>query len=144
MRSNQNQNSLHDNQMNNIGPVSQMGQMVSGMASMNLMSGAPQGPDLRNQKTVYNTKFGSSQVSKGGNDIKNTPQHMISSKIGMKQVNRGDQQSMQFSQGSHQMSNQYAGNMQQPYHNAGNPYKSKCTSEISVVSRIRLTLLSSF
>lgn len=81
MRSNHNQNnSLHDNTtINNIGPVSQV---VSGMAHMNLMN-----ENLRNQKPVYNTKF---TGAKSGSDVKSTPQHMISSKIGNKQGNRGD------------------------------------------------------
>ena len=35
--------------------MSQMGQVASGMANMNLMSG---GTELRNQKSVYNSKFG--------------------------------------------------------------------------------------
>ena len=54
------------------------------MANMNLMGGQ----DLRNQKTVYNSKF--SQGGKSGQDAKSTPQHMISSKIGMKSGHRGD------------------------------------------------------
>ena len=119
MRSNHNQNSLNEhasNTINQIGPMTQMGQVASGMANMNLMGGAP---ELRNQKTVYNSKF--TQGAKPGQDAKNTPQHMISSKIAMKQGHRADQQTMQFSQGSAGM-NQYAGNLQQPY---PNKYQSK-------------------
>ena len=48
-----------------------------------------QGPDMRNQKTVYNSKF--TQGAKSGQDMKGTPQHMISSKIGMKPGNRVEQ-----------------------------------------------------
>ena len=57
------------------------------MANMSLMGG--QGPDMRNQKTVYNSKF--TQGAKSGQDMKGTPQHMISSKIGMKPGNRVEQ-----------------------------------------------------
>ena len=90
MRSNQNQNSLHEtaSTSNQIGPMSQMSQVATGMANMSLMNGGP-GPELRNQKTVYNSKF--AQSSKTGQDVKNTPQHMISSKIGMKPGARADQ-----------------------------------------------------
>ena len=51
-----------------IGPMSQMGQVASGMANMNLMTAAP---ELRNQKLVYNSKF--SQSKSGTQDVKNTP-----------------------------------------------------------------------
>ena len=56
--------------------MSQMGQVASGMANMNLMTAAP---ELRNQKLVYNSKF--SQGKSGTQDVKNTPQSVISSKI---------------------------------------------------------------
>ena len=45
---------------------------------------------------------------------------MISSKIGMKQGQRGDSHTMQFNQSSSM--NQYAGNLQQPH---PNKYQSK-------------------
>jgi len=55
-----------------------MGQVASGMANMGMMSG---GPDLRNQKLNYNTKFGTATSNKSGADLKNTPQSMLSSKV---------------------------------------------------------------
>ena len=50
--------------------MSQMSQVATGMANMSLMNSGP-GPELRNQKTVYNSKF--AQGSKTGQDVKNTP-----------------------------------------------------------------------
>ena len=89
-----------------------MGQVASGMANMNLMTTAA--PELRNQKSLYNSKFAPS-ATKAAQDVKNTPQNMMSSKIAMKQGQRSDNQTMQFNQSSN--ANQYAGNMQQPYPN---------------------------
>ena len=70
MRSNHGANSLHDNQpTNQIGPISQMGQVTQNMANMSLINGGGQ-PELRNQKNVYNSKF--TQSNKSG-DVKSTP-----------------------------------------------------------------------
>lgn len=81
MRSHNQATSLHDPAtLNQIGPNSQV---VSGMANMNMM-----GDNMRNQKNVYNSKFNTG--GKTGSEAKNTPQHVISSKIGGKQGNRGD------------------------------------------------------
>ena len=91
-----------------IGPMSQMGQVASGMANMSLMNTAA--PELRNQKSLYNSKFAPS-ASKAGVDVKNTPQNMMSSKIAMKQGQRSDNNTMQFPQSSY--SNQNSNN--QPY-----------------------------
>ena len=49
--------------INHIGPVSQV---VSGMAQMGMI-----GENIRNQKTVYNSKF--STGAKSGSDVKSTP-----------------------------------------------------------------------
>ena len=72
-----------------------MSQVASGMVNMNLMS---QAPELRNQKS-FNSKFGQAS-SKSGQEVKSTPQSVISSKIvaTMKQGQRSDTQAMmQFS-----------------------------------------------
>lgn len=47
-----------------------MSQVATGMANMSMMGGG-QGPELRNQKTVYNSKF--AQGNKSGQDVKSTP-----------------------------------------------------------------------
>ena len=76
MRTTHNQNSLQEQSQINgqIGPISQMGQVASGMANMNMISG---GPELRNQKALYNSKFAPS-ATKQVQDVKSTPQNMMS------------------------------------------------------------------
>ena len=48
--------------------MSQMGQVASGMANMNMMTG---GPEMRNQKS-FNSKFGQGTV-KSGQEMISTP-----------------------------------------------------------------------
>jgi len=47
-----------------------MGQVASGMANMNIMTGGG-GPDLRNQKLAYGSKFG--QAKTAAQELQNTP-----------------------------------------------------------------------
>ena len=64
--------------------MSQMGQVTQDMANMHLINNAGGHPELRNQKNVYNSKFTQGNKTGGHQDVKSTPQHMISSKIGTK------------------------------------------------------------
>ena len=102
MRSNHPTNSLHENSstINQIGPVSQIGQMMGGT---NMSMG--HGSDMRKQQNVYSSKYNLKD------NIKSTPGAMISSKIGMKQHQKYENLSTSSQSNAHQP---YPGNLQQP------------------------------